>query len=522
MKQAHTAGEAGSGGWSDGYVTDTEYTHGYYVELNPFRARLALLVAGIAPPVFETACELGYGQGVSLNVHAAASGIRWWGTDFNPAQAAFARELARTAGNGAQVADQSFAEFAARSDLPEFDFIGLHGIWSWVSDENRAVITDFIRRKLRVGGVAYVSYNTQPGWAAFAPVRHLLARHAEVIGASGQGVLGRVDAAIGFVERLAATDPAFVRAHPQVRQRIESVKGQSRRYLAHEYFNQDWAPMHFATVAEALAPARLTHACSANLLDQLDALNLTPAQSAFLAEIPDAHFRESVRDFMTNQQFRRDYWVKGPRRLSAYDRSEALRETRVVLMVPRAGVPLKLSGALGQATMNAGVYEPVLNVLADQAPHTVGEIERAVAAAGVSFAQVVEAVVTLTGTGHLAPAQPEADSRAAAPRAAALNAALCRQARGSGEVSVLASPLIGGAVPVNRFAQLFLQARAQGQDDPRAWAAHVQTLLEAQGQKLLRDGIPLEPGEATLALLTEQAVKFAGSDLGVLGGLGVG
>jgi len=44
--------------------------------------------------------------------------------------------------------------------LPDFDYIGLHGIWSWISDENRQVIVDFIRKKLKVGGVLYISYNT--------------------------------------------------------------------------------------------------------------------------------------------------------------------------------------------------------------------------------------------------------------------------------------------------------------------------------------------------------------------------
>jgi hypothetical protein len=30
-----------------------------------------------------------------------------------------------------------------------------------------------------------------------------------------------------------------------------------------------------------------------------------------LNELPDPTFRQSVRDFMVNQQFRRDYWIKG-------------------------------------------------------------------------------------------------------------------------------------------------------------------------------------------------------------------
>lgn len=92
------------------------------------------LNAGVKPPRVGTACELGFGQGMSANLHAAVSVVEWCGTDFNPAQAGFAQELAAVAGSGARLFDQAFDEFCSRSDLPEFDYIGLHGIWSWISD----------------------------------------------------------------------------------------------------------------------------------------------------------------------------------------------------------------------------------------------------------------------------------------------------------------------------------------------------------------------------------------------------
>jgi hypothetical protein len=130
--------------WTEGYVTDIGYIYGYYSELNPLRIPLPLLNVGLSPPVVATACDLGFGQGISVNIHAAASDMRWYGTDFNPAHAAFAQSLAAASGSGAQLFDQSFVEFCARSDLPDFDFIGVHGIWSWVSDENRRVIVDFV------------------------------------------------------------------------------------------------------------------------------------------------------------------------------------------------------------------------------------------------------------------------------------------------------------------------------------------------------------------------------------------
>lgn len=84
--------------------------------------------AGLVAPTFGSACELGFGQGLSANMHAAASVCTWHGTDFNPSQAGFARELAAVSGANAQLFDESFAEFFARAELPEFDYIGLHGI----------------------------------------------------------------------------------------------------------------------------------------------------------------------------------------------------------------------------------------------------------------------------------------------------------------------------------------------------------------------------------------------------------
>jgi hypothetical protein len=62
-------------------VSDIGYTYGYYPELNPLRVRLALLHAGWHVPEVKHACDMGFGQGISINVHAAASGVQWLGTD---------------------------------------------------------------------------------------------------------------------------------------------------------------------------------------------------------------------------------------------------------------------------------------------------------------------------------------------------------------------------------------------------------------------------------------------------------
>ena len=511
--------------WTAGYVADIGYTYGYYTELNPLRVRLAFLNAGLVPPEMGSACELGFGQGMSANMHAAASVVHWSGTDFNPAQAGFAQELARVCESGARLFDEAFDQFCAREDLPEFDYIGLHGIWSWISDDNRRVIVDFIRRKLKVGGVLYISYNTQPGWAAMVPMRDLLTEHAEVLGADGAGIVSRIDAALAFADQLFAANPAYARANPQIAERIKRIKEQNRHYVAHEYFNRDWEPMAFAQMARWLQSAKLSWACSANYLDAIDAVNLSAEQQALLKGIPDPMFRQTTRDFCVNQQFRKDYWVKGARSLSTLEQAEALRAQRIILAQPRADVSLKVSGSLGEASLQEPVYCPILDHLADHKPKTLGQLEQALKTGengqGLNFGQILQAVMVLSATGAVLPVQDDNSIQKARKRTERLNTHLMHKARSSNELSYLASPVSGGGITVPRFHQLFLLARQQGHKQPADWAQSVWGVLQAQGQRLLKEGKTLETAEEHLTELTQQAQSFADKQLPILKALQV-
>ncbi|MBC52828.1 MAG: methyltransferase [Gammaproteobacteria bacterium] len=507
--------------WSAGYVADIGYTFGYYAELNPLRVKLAFLNKGMVFPEVGTACELGFGQGLSAVLHSAASVVQWSGTDFNPAQAGFAQELAALSGTQAKLYDESFAEFSNREDLPEFDYIGLHGIWSWISDENRAIIVEFVRRKLKVGGVLYISYNTLPGWATFAPMRHLMTEHAEVIGSEGRGIVSRIDDAVDFADKLLATNPLFSRANPQVGDRVEKLKTQNRHYLAHEYFNRDWHPMHFATMVDWLEAAKVSYACSANYLDNIDIVNLSDEQQKFLKNIPDLMFRESVRDFMVNQQFRKDYWVKGPRIMNALDRVEAIRAQRIILVSHRPDVSLKVNGSLGEANMSEVVYGPVLDYLADHKPRTIEQLEQAIQQKGINFAQLVEVIMVLAAIGHIAAVQDDAVITKAKKQTDRVNHYICKKARGGNDIIYLASPVTGGGVQVTRFQQLFLLAIGQGKKQPGDWTEFTWQILSSQGQRLIIEGKTLETADDNIAELSAQANSFAQKELPILRALQV-
>ena len=507
--------------WTSGYVADIGYTYGYYNELNPNRATLAFLNAGYVPPLSGNHCELGFGQGLSANIHAAASGSTWYATDFNPSQAAFAQSLASASGADAHLTDEAFADFCNRSDLPDFDSIGLHGIWSWISDENRTVIVDFIRRKLKVGGALYISYNTLPGWATFAPMRHLMTQHASVMGSTGKGVVSRVDGALEFAHKLLETNPFFAKANPAVVDRLKKVSEQNRHYLAHEYFNKDWHPMHFATMSDWLSRAKISFACSAHYLDHVDAVNLTTEQQAMLKEISDTSFKESVRDFMVNQQFRRDYWIKGARRLAPVEQAEAIKKQRVILTSATTDVSLKAKGALGEANLNESIYSPILTYLSDHKIKSIEEIIAFVKDKEVKAEQVLQAVMVLIGNGHIVSVQSDEQISKSKPISNKLNRTLIEKARFNLELSTLASPVTGGGHTVNRIHQMFMLAKSQGKKKPQEWAQSAWNILDSQNQRLLQDGKAIESAEDNLTTLNQQAHEFSEKSLPILQKLGI-
>jgi hypothetical protein len=274
-------------------------------------------------------------------------------------------------------------------------------------------------------------------------------------------------------------------------------------------------------MARWLAPAKLGYACSAHYIDHVDGANLSADQQGLLQNIPDPQFRESARDFMVNQQFRRDYWVKGARRLSGLEQTEALRAQRVVLTSPRAGIPLQFAGSAGEAKMSEAIYGPVMDALADHKVTTIGQLEQTLQGKGINLAQLLEIAMVLTGAGHLSVAQEDSQAGQVGKQCDALNAYLMDKSRSSADLGFLASPLTGGGVSVGRLSQLFLLARRGGAKQPADWAQIAWQVLSGQGHRVIREGKALESARDNLAELVSLAMRFEQEQLPLLKALQV-
>ena len=98
----------------------------------------------------------------------------------------------------------------------------------------------------------------------------------------------------------------------------------------------------------------------------------------FFLSISHPVLRQSVRDYFVNQQFRRDIFAKGYRRLTQLEQNEALRQQAFVLLMNADDVPMKVAGSLGEATLQEEIYRPIIQALADDgyAPKTLASSPR--------------------------------------------------------------------------------------------------------------------------------------------------
>jgi SAM-dependent methyltransferase len=461
-------------------------------------------------------CELGFGQGVSINIHAAANPGNYVGTDFTPSQAAHAMALANDWNSQARLYDDSFEQLLARDDLPAFDSISLHGIWSWVSRDNQQLIVEFARRHLKPGGMLYVSYNCFPGWSPSAPLRNLFSLHNRFASQASTSPAKRIDAAMEFSETLLAANPKYARAAPALGAQLQSIKGQNRQYVAHEYFNRNWDCMYFIDVVDAMTAAKLDYATTAVPLDTVAALNLSAEGMDFLEGIEHPIMREPARDYCINQNFRRDLYVRGANRLSAAEQRDGLLRSRFVLLQAIDSIPGTVTGPAGEASLQADIYRPVLAALAANAYEAKTLQQLSMAVGAVSYDDLVQAVTVLIGMGVAAPCQSESAERQVQERCDTLNLQLCKRALFNNNIQVLASPVTGGGVPISRVQQLFLISIKQGMTDPQDWAQLAWAVIGEQGEVLHKGDQPLLTAEENLAEMTERARAFAQTPLDIL------
>lgn len=267
--------------------------------------RLAVLgrLHGLATPEPHRAriLELGCATGANLTpVAFYAPATHCLGIDVSAAQIEAAKRLA----DDMELCNVSFRRCDLAEppdDLGEFDYIIAHGLYSWVPPPVREAILSICGRWLSPAGVAYISFNTTPGWHLRGVLRQLLLFHVRGITspqerlASAQDLMGR------FEQALADSDNPGLR---QFRELIANVRARAPGYWYHEYMETVNDAVPFADFAEAAARHGLQYVCDALPFSVQTAKIAEPAR-VWLDALGDLVEQEQLLDFLELRPFRR-------------------------------------------------------------------------------------------------------------------------------------------------------------------------------------------------------------------------
>ena len=257
-----------------------------------------------APPQRCRVLELGCADGGNLIPMAAElPESRFTGIDLSPRQIESGRAGVVEAGL-TNVELRAMSILDVDDSFGAFDYIICHGVFSWVTPEVQEKIFEICRAHLAPNGVAYISYNTYPGWHLREVVRDMVVFHARRFTDPEE----RTARAFELVQFLAETSAGGGEAHALVMRTAREHFEENRdrpTYLAHEYLERTNAPMYFHQFAEQAARHGLQYMTEAEpSATEVD--NLAPAVAERLNGFTSDRIElEQYVDFAVNRMFRR-------------------------------------------------------------------------------------------------------------------------------------------------------------------------------------------------------------------------
>ena len=225
----------------------------YSNELNPLYLNYICTLNGHYPVQIESSfnyCELGCGVGVTLNGLAELFPKgKFFGIDNNIDYIDAAVALAKGI-DGSNI-DFKLVDFTGLSNavLPDFDFIILHDIYSWIDKGARQHIQDFIANHLKEDGILYLNYEALPGGSAIAPLRNIVSFHTS--GMTSDNVI-KAQSGLDYLDFMASNEAGYFAENTTAKQFFNDFKIKDINYVAHRLLNNSFKPYFFHQIMQEM------------------------------------------------------------------------------------------------------------------------------------------------------------------------------------------------------------------------------------------------------------------------------
>lgn len=197
---------------------------------------------GLEPPRLYGARILELGCATGNNLLPMAEGYpdaRFIGIDYSVKQIDTGR--ARVAASGLKNLELIQRSIGDITDADgKFDYIVAHGVYSWIPKDMQEALLRVCSRNLSDNGVAYISYNTLPGWSLAGLVRDIMQFHTHNMAEADK--IPHARAILEFFSKYSPADTPYGQLLRDTSSRLSKFQDY---YLAHEYLEVDNEAIHF-------------------------------------------------------------------------------------------------------------------------------------------------------------------------------------------------------------------------------------------------------------------------------------
>jgi methyltransferase-like protein/SAM-dependent methyltransferase len=287
---------------TDSSYDDVPYESSSFPQTHPDRLATLAKLFGLTPAPVDRCNVLELGCAMGANLVPMAFNLpdsRFVGVDLSARQVADARASASEMG-----LTNIRIEHASILDIDEswgrFDYLICHGVFSWVPRQVQDKILAIAANNLTPHGVAFISYNTYPGWHIREMVRHMMRYHAGQF----EHIPERIEQARALLDFLAGSVDAATYYGALLNEELQLVHRVRDSYLFHEHLEEVNEPVYFHEFIGRAALHGLQYLADAEF-STMTTRDLPPESADTLQRIsPDIVRAEQYMDFVRNRLFR--------------------------------------------------------------------------------------------------------------------------------------------------------------------------------------------------------------------------
>jgi methyltransferase-like protein/SAM-dependent methyltransferase len=372
---------------------EVPYASHPFPQTHPSHLAVIAKLFGLEPPVVQQCRVLELGCAAGGNLLPMAESLpqsTFVGVDLSARQIADGQRILQALGlTNVRLVHASILD--VDRSWGQFDYIICHGVYSWVPNRVREKILSICSEQLSPQGVAYISYNTYPGWHMRGMIRDMMRYHALRFATPGEQIR-QARALLDFLAQATRIDGGPYAT--LLRMELEHLRQQADHYLYHEHLEEVNEPVYFHEFIAAAQSHGLNYLGEAQITTMLSSNFPYEVQQALQIVAPDQIQAEQYLDFVRNRMFRETLlvrreiqpdWTVQPERIyglhvcthrRVVDESGDIRSTATVQYRSKSGMVV----ATSQPTLKAA-----FRILGEHWPGT------------LAFAELVERVAGMLG-----------------------------------------------------------------------------------------------------------------------------